>query len=101
MPLSMRSAHHTRKLTWHVEHAQRLLSQSQETTNTCIQHYKAILRSIFDNVPIIPQMRKDSDGKVISTLTSNYLCLQCPAIEKEETMAKHGTKKSHRFCRLS
>ncbi|KAK7727866.1 hypothetical protein SLS63_006944 [Diaporthe eres] len=81
------------------EHAQRLLSQSQETTNTCIQHYKAILRSIFDNVPIIPQMRKDSDGKVISTLTSNYLCLQCPAIEKEETMAKHGTKKSHRFCR--
>lgn len=46
-------------------------------------------------------MRKDSDGKVISSLTSNYLCLQCPAIEKEETMAKHGTKKSHRFCRLS
>ncbi|KAL1848137.1 hypothetical protein Daus18300_013698 [Diaporthe australafricana] len=79
------------------EHAQRLLSQSQETTNSCIQHYKAILRSIFDNVPIIPQMRKDSDGKVISTLTNNYLCLQCPAIEKEETMAKHGTKKAHRF----
>ncbi|ROW07425.1 hypothetical protein VMCG_03682 [Cytospora schulzeri] len=79
------------------EHVQRLLSQSQETTNSCIQHYKAILRSIFDNVPLVPQMRKEADGRPVSCLTPNYLCLQCPSIEKEETMAKHGTKKAHRF----
>lgn len=89
-------------LTQHTEHVQRLLNQSQETTNTCIQHYKAILRQIYDNVPIIPQIRKGiQDNSISASLTSNFLCLQCPIIMKEDDIIKHGSKKSHRFCEFS
>lgn len=87
-------------LTQHIEHVQRLLQQSQETTNTCIQHYKAILRTIYDEVPVLPQIRKSlGDSGVSCALTSNWLCLQCPIIIKEEDIAKHGSKKAHRFCK--
>lgn len=78
------------------------MSQSQETINTCVQHYKAILRQIYDNVPIIPQIRKGfQDNSLSASLTSNFLCLQCPVVLKEEDVPKHGQKKSHRFCKLS
>lgn len=86
-------------LTQHTEHVQQLLSQNQETTNTCMQHYKAILRQIYDNVPIIPQVRKSiKDSSISGTITSNFLCLQCPIIMSHDDIAKHGDKKSHRFC---
>ncbi|KAJ9165174.1 Ubiquitinyl hydrolase 1 [Coniochaeta hoffmannii] len=79
------------------EHVQRLFSQSQDVINTSIQHYKMILRSIFDNNTIIPQTSKSSDGQVVTSLTSTYLCLQCPSTLTEEERAKHGKQKSHRF----
>ncbi|KAI5925615.1 ubiquitin carboxyl-terminal hydrolase [Camillea tinctor] len=79
------------------EHLQRLLCSSQEAMNSSIQYYKMLLRVIFDNTPIIPQTSKDPTGTVATSLTSNYLCLQCPAIVPDEDRAKHGDKKMHRF----
>ncbi|KAM7221523.1 ubiquitin carboxyl-terminal hydrolase [Rhypophila decipiens] len=79
------------------EHLQRLFNQDQMTTNTSIQHYKAILRAIFDQSPLISQTSKTIDGQIVTSLTPTYLCLQCPSISSEEDRTKHGNKKSHRF----
>lgn len=57
-----------------------------------------ILKNIFEQTPIVPQTSKNSDGQVMTSLTSNYLCLQCSTIVNEEDRLKHGTKKQHRFC---
>ena len=65
--------------------------------NSSIQYYKMLLRVIFDNTPIIPQTSKSPDNVVKTSLTSNYLCLQCSTIVSEEDRVKHGSKKSHRF----
>lgn len=65
--------------------------------NSSIQYYKMLLRVIFDNTPIVPQTSKNPDGAVTTSLTSNYLCLQCSTIVPEEERTKHGQKKSHRF----
>lgn len=86
-------------LTPRIEHVQLLLSNSQDVTNSSIQYYKMLLRVIFDKDPIIAQTSKTTDGQITTSLTSNYLCLQCSAILPEEERAKHGNKKSHRFCR--
>jgi hypothetical protein len=83
------------------EHLQRLFNQDQATTNTSIQHYKAILRSIFDTSPLIPQTAKAIDGQIVTALTPTYLCLQCPSTLTEDDRTKHGSKKSHRFCMLA
>lgn len=77
---------------------QLLLSQGQDLMNNSIGHYKMILRSIFDSTPIVPQTSTNTEGRPITSLTSNYLCLQCPATVSEEDRLKHGNKKSHRFC---
>lgn len=82
-----------------IEHVQLLLSNSQDVTNSSIQYYKMLLRVIFDKDPIIAQTSKTTDGQITTSLTPNYLCLQCSAILPEEERAKHGNKKSHRFCR--
>ncbi|KAI1080287.1 ubiquitin carboxyl-terminal hydrolase [Whalleya microplaca] len=79
------------------EHVQLLLSNSPDITNNSIQYYKMLLRVIFDNTPLVPQTSKNLDGQVITSLTSNYLCLQCSTIVPEEERVKHGNKKSHRF----
>ncbi|EGS19417.1 ubiquitin carboxyl-terminal hydrolase-like protein [Thermochaetoides thermophila DSM 1495] len=79
------------------EHLQRLFNQDQATTNTSIQHYKSILRTIFDASPVLSQTAKGIDGQAITTLTPTYLCLQCPLTLTEEDRTKHGAKKSHRF----
>ncbi|KAL2139859.1 hypothetical protein VTI28DRAFT_4622 [Corynascus sepedonium] len=79
------------------EHLQRLFNQDQATTNTSIQHYRAILRSIFDTNPLVPQTSKAADGAVVTSLTPTYLCLQCPSTLTEDDRTKHGSKKSHRF----
>lgn len=75
-----------------------MFCQTQEVTNTSIQHYKMILRSIFDNNTLVPQTSKAPDGQAVTSLTSNYLCLQCPSTLTEEERTKHGKQKSHRFC---
>ncbi|KXJ90647.1 ubiquitin carboxyl-terminal hydrolase [Microdochium bolleyi] len=79
------------------EHIQLLLSNSPEVMNSSIQYYKMLLRVIFDNNPIVPQTSKSPDGVIATSLTSNYLCLQCSTIVPEEDREKHGQKKSHRF----
>ncbi|EFY92423.1 ubiquitin carboxyl-terminal hydrolase 2 [Metarhizium acridum CQMa 102] len=79
------------------EHVQLLLSQGQEVMNSSIAHYKMILRGIFDSTPIVPQTSTNQEGRPITSLTSNYLCLQCPTTVTEEDRLRHGTKKSHRF----
>ena len=61
-------------------------------------HYKIILRKIFDQAPVVPQTSKAADGQPVTTLTSNYLCLQCPMTLTQDEIVKHGNKKSHRFC---
>lgn len=58
-----------------------------------------LLRVIFDNTPLVPQTCKGPDGQIVTSLTSNYLCLQCSTIVPEEERSKHGNKKSHRFCK--
>ncbi|PHH69609.1 hypothetical protein CDD80_6613 [Ophiocordyceps camponoti-rufipedis] len=79
------------------EHVQLLLSQGQEVMNSSIAHYKMILRGIFDATPIVPQTSTNHEGRPITCLTSNYLCLQCPTTVSEEDRLKHGSKRSHRF----
>ncbi|KAL2751930.1 hypothetical protein ACRALDRAFT_2114823 [Sodiomyces alcalophilus JCM 7366] len=83
--------------TFGCEHVQRLLSQSQEHTNQSVHHYKMILRNIFEQTPIISQTTKNSKGRPNTSLTSNYLCLQCTSIVSEEDRLNHGNAKSHRF----
>ena len=83
------------------DHIQRLLTQSQELMNTCVNHYKMSLRTIFDNTPIVPQTSKTAEGRAATNLTSTYLCLQCPTTVSEEDRLKHGSKKQHRFCSSS
>lgn len=80
------------------EHVQLLLSQSQEVMNSSIAHYKMILRGIFDTSPIIPQTSTNPEGRPVTSLTSNYLCLQCPVTVEEADRLDHGTEKLHRFC---
>ncbi|KAJ3577761.1 hypothetical protein NPX13_g2809 [Xylaria arbuscula] len=79
------------------EHVQLLLSNSQEVINSTINYYKMLLRVIYDKDVLISQTSKAGDGQINTSLTSNYLCLQCSAILPEEERIKHGTKKSHRF----
>jgi ubiquitin carboxyl-terminal hydrolase 22/27/51 len=66
--------------------------------NSAAMNYKSALRCIFDSSPIIAQTTKNPDGQPVTSLTSNYLCLQCPATVTEDDRLKHWTKKSHRFC---
>jgi hypothetical protein len=66
--------------------------------DSCIKHYKMILRTIYDNTPIVPQTSKSADGQPVTSLTSNYMCLQCPTTVSDEDQLKHGNKKNHRFC---
>lgn len=79
------------------EHVQRLFSQSQDVMANAVSHYKGALCCIFDQSPVLPQSSRTTDGSSVTTLTSNYLCLQCTAILTEEETVKHGSKKSHRF----
>jgi ubiquitin carboxyl-terminal hydrolase 22/27/51 len=79
------------------EHVELLFSNSQDVINSSIQYYKMLLRVIFDNTPLVPQTYKNPENIVATSLTSNYLCLQCSTIVPEEDRAKHGQKKSHRF----
>lgn len=80
------------------EHIQRLLTKSQDVTTNTIQHYKMLLRVIFDNTPIIPQTSKSADRRPVTSLIPNYLCLQCPTTTTAKDRLKHGKLKAHMFC---
>ncbi|KFY75736.1 hypothetical protein V499_04292 [Pseudogymnoascus sp. VKM F-103] len=79
------------------EHIQRLLTKSQDVTTNTIQHYKMLLRVIFDNTPIIPQTSKSVDKRPVTSLIPNYLCLQCPTTTTAKDRLKHGKLKAHMF----
>ncbi|KAL7619963.1 hypothetical protein AAE478_010510 [Parahypoxylon ruwenzoriense] len=79
------------------EHVQLLFTNREDVMNSSIQYYKMLLRVIFDNNPLVPQTSKGPEGQITTSLTSNYLCLQCSTIVPEEERIKHGNKKSHRF----
>lgn len=81
-----------------LEHIQMLLTKAPEVTTNTIQHYKMLLRVIFDNTAVIPQTSVSSDGVPKTSLTSNYLCLQCPSTTTENGRKKHGLAKAHQFC---
>ena len=84
-----------------VEHTQRLLTKSPEVTTNTIQHYKMLLRVIFDNEPLIPQTSQTiMTGRTVTTLTPNFLCLQCPTTVTIKERELHGQMKAHMFCRV-
>ncbi|RFU24222.1 hypothetical protein B7463_g12119, partial [Scytalidium lignicola] len=80
------------------EHLQLLLSQGpvDRMVNT-IQHYKTCLRVILDNTPVVPHTSKTPKGQAFTSLTPNYLCLQCTVTTTARDRIKHGTETSHRF----
>lgn len=77
------------------------MAMGQEVINNSIQHYKLILRAIFDHEPLVVQTSKGTDTSAVAGtvhLTSTSLCLQCSIIVPEEERNKHASKKQHRFC---
>ncbi|KAG9229858.1 hypothetical protein BJ875DRAFT_176361 [Amylocarpus encephaloides] len=80
------------------DHLQMLLANGgPERMNKSIHNYKTCLRVIFDNTPIVPQTSKTTKGHPFTTLTPNYLCLQCSATTTEQGRREHGAEFSHRF----
>lgn len=66
-----------------------------------INHYKNCLRVIFDNTPIVPQTSKTAKNQPFTSLTPNYLCLQCTTTTTAQGRIAHGTETLHRFCRAA
>ncbi|RDL30436.1 Ubiquitinyl hydrolase 1 [Venustampulla echinocandica] len=80
------------------EHMQMLLgSSAPDRMNRTIQNYRTCLRVIFENTPIVPQTSKTQKGQPFTSLTPNYLCLQCSATTTEQGRIEHGTETCHRF----
>jgi hypothetical protein len=84
----------------HAEHLRLLISKSPDSASQTIWSYKKLLRVIFDNTPIISQTSKSPDGLPITSLTPNYLCLQCSATCTAKDRPKHGALTKHRLCML-
>ncbi|RDW73872.1 hypothetical protein BP5796_07314 [Coleophoma crateriformis] len=78
------------------EHLQMFLQEPERMQNT-ILHYKNCLRVIFDNTPIVPQTSKTVKGHALTSLTPNYLCLQCTTTTTGQDRTIHGTETKHRF----
>lgn len=81
------------------EHVQMLFTKSPELTSNAIQHYKMVLRVIFDRPALNSQMSISSSGNLRTSITSNYLCLQCSLTTDEAGKKSHGLIAAHRFCR--
>lgn len=75
-----------------------LSSGSTDRLKNTVNHYKNCLRVIFDNTPIVPQTSKTAKNLAFTTLTPNYLCLQCTTTTTAQDRIKHGTETLHRFC---
>jgi ubiquitin carboxyl-terminal hydrolase 22/27/51 len=79
------------------------MAMGQDVINNSIQHYRLILRAIFDQEPLIVQTSKGTETSSLAGivhLTPTSLCLQCSIIVPEEERNKHASKKQHRFCGL-
>lgn len=53
---------------------------------------------VSDTTPIIPQTSKTPAGQALTTLTPNYLCLQCEVTTTASGRVEHGMETKHRFC---
>jgi ubiquitin carboxyl-terminal hydrolase 22/27/51 len=84
----------------HAEHLRLLITKSPDSASQTIRSYKKLLQVIFDNTPIISQTSKSPDGLPITSLTPNYLCLQCSATCTAKDRPKHGALTKHRLCML-
>lgn len=84
------------------EHVQLFLSSGPvDRFEKTITHYKDSLRAIFDKVPKEIEVIHTSttpQGQEVTTLTPNYLCLQCSAITTAAGRIEHGKEILHRFC---
>lgn len=78
------------------EHIQLFLSGPGDRLQSTITHYKNCIRVAADT-PIVPQTSKNSKGQPLTTLTPNYLCLQCNSIVTSQGRVDHGKTTSHRF----
>lgn len=84
-----------------LEHIQQLLNPAhEERMRNTITYYKNCLRVVLDNTPIVPQTSKTPRGPPLTSLTPNYLCLQCERTATAQDHVKHGQETSHRFCTL-
>jgi ubiquitin carboxyl-terminal hydrolase 22/27/51 len=84
----------------YLEHLQLLLSSGPaDRMKNTINHYKNCLRVIFDNTPIVPQTSKTTKNQPFTSLTPNYLCLQCTTTTTAQDRITHGTETLHRFCK--
>jgi hypothetical protein len=84
------------------EHLQMMLGTNRaDCMDNTIKHYKNCLRVIFDNTPIIPQTSKTTKNQPLTSLTPNYLCLQCTVTTTERDRIAHGTETGHRLCNFS
>ena len=85
---------------WPTEHVEKFLMNpdSRDLMEKTVQHYKTCLRVIFENTPIIPQTAKTSKDQAFTTLTPNYLCIQCSVTTTDKGRRMHGEETKHRFC---
>lgn len=85
------------------EHVQLFLSSaSEDRFDKTILHYKDSLRAIFDKDPSdigAIQTSTTLKGLALTSLTPNYLCLQCSAITTTAGRIGHGNETLHRFCK--
>lgn len=85
----------------HTEHLRFLLAGPVDTLTTTVSHYKQCIRSIADSNLVVPQTSKTADGQALTTITPNYLCLQCSTTTTAAGRIEHGRETKHRFCMLS
>lgn len=79
------------------EHIQRFLSGSGDRLQHTVTHYRACIRVSADN-PMVSQTSKNAKGQGLTTLTPNYLCMQCSSTVTSQGRYEHGKATSHRFC---
>jgi len=83
------------------EHLRLLITKSQDSATQTIRSYRKLLQVIFDNTPIISQTSKSPENPPVTSLTPNYLCLQCSATCTARDRPRHGTLTKHRLCMYS
>lgn len=81
-----------------LEHVRILLEGPVDILESTIRNYRTCLCVVSDTTPIVPQTSKAPSGQPLTTLTPNYLCLQCSATTTVSGRIEHGMETKHRFC---
>ncbi|PVH76016.1 ubiquitin carboxyl-terminal hydrolase-like protein [Cadophora sp. DSE1049] len=79
------------------EHVRILLEGPVEILENTIRAYRTCMCVVSDTTPIIPQTSKTPAGQALTTLTPNYLCLQCEVTTTASGRVEHGMETKHRF----